>query len=346
MERSALDMLAIQMLQGTGGMVARECVPRRWGAWALAFSFAVGGCSNTPTTYVTEQGLGPDKWATAWLLTRHISPGAELRVVAIGEALPEGIPFDVPGAKILRQGTSSAFEVAGQEHLQSDPDLQRFARIVHDIEIGAWGAAADPESPAVEHAFRSLQQRHGRDEVQPDCYLQFFGDVYAAIQTARRNDAPIAAEALATRCDVAAQPASRRVVAEVSIEHVLVEIRNGKRVAFVDVREADEFVEAHIPGALNVPIRNKALAVSQVAGADYVVSYCIKDFRGFEMAKALKDAGVENSVILNPYGLRGWVEEGLPVVGSKGLSEGDGEKRLSECVQSPEACLAAGTDRH
>jgi rhodanese-related sulfurtransferase len=327
-------------------MVARECAPRRWGAWALAFILAAGGCANTSTTYVTEHGLGPDKWATAWLLIQRVSPGAQLRVVAIGETLPEGIPFDVPGAKILRQGTSSAFEVAGQEHMQSDPDLQRFARIVHDIEIGAWGAASDLDSPVVEHAFRSLQQRYGRDKVRPDCYLQFFGDVYAAIQTARKNEASIAAEALATQCDVVTKEAPRRVVAEVSIEHLLGEIRSGKRVAFVDVREADEFAEAHIPGALNVPIRDKALAISQVAGADYVVSYCIKDFRGFEMAKALKDAGVENSVILNPYGLRGWVEEGLPVVGSKGLPSGDGETRLFECVQSPQACQAAESDKH
>lgn len=327
-------------------MVATDCVPGRRGLLALTFIFLLVGCVETPTTYVTERGLGPDKWATAWLLTQRVNPGARLHVVDIGETLPEGIPFDVPGAKILRQGTSSAFEVAGREYLQSDPDLQRFARIVHDIEIGAWGAAADPDSPVVEHAFRSLQQRYGRDEVQPECYLQFFGDVYTAIQAARKDDEPLAEDALATRCDAATQEAPRRVVAEVSIEHLLGEIRSGKRVAFVDVREADEFAEAHIPGALNVPIRNKALAVSRVAGADYVVSYCIKDFRGFEMAKALKDAGVKNSVILNPYGLRGWVEEGLPVVGSKGLSPGDGKQRLSECVQSPQACLAAEAETH
>jgi rhodanese-related sulfurtransferase len=267
-------------------------------------------------------------------------------VVDIGEALPEGIPFDVPGAKILRQGTSSAFEVAGRQHLQSDRDLQRFARIVHDIEIGAWGAASDPDSPIVEHAFRSLQQRYGRDKVQSDCYLQFFGDVYTAIQAARKNEQSIAAEALVTHCDGAAKETSRRVVAEVSIDQLFSEMRRGKRVAFVDVREADEFAEAHIPGALNVPIRNKELAISKVAGADYVVSYCIKDFRGFEMAKALKDAGVENSVILNPYGIRGWVEEGLPVVGNKGLAPVDGENRLLECVQSPQTCQAAESGKH
>ena len=30
----------------------------------------------------------------------------------------------------------------------------------------------------------------------------------------------------------------------------------GRKVVFVDVREADEFMEGHIPGAINVPLRD------------------------------------------------------------------------------------------
>lgn len=314
---------------------------------AIALWLLAVGCARTPAVFVTEQGLGPDKWATAWLLTQQIDPGAELRVVDIGAPLPQGIAFDVPGATILRQGTQSAFEVALRQHSQQDPDLQRFGRIVHDIEIGAWSAATDPESPIVEHAFRSLQQRYGRDAVQSACYMRFFSDVHAAIRRAREAKTALPADALTTNCDgIAATAPARKVVAEVSIDHLLAEMKAGKRVAFVDVREVDEFEEAHIPGALNIQIRNKDDAISRVAGADYVVSYCIKDFRGFEMAKALKEAGVESSVILNPYGIRGWTEEGLPVVGSKGLAEEDGRRRLVECMQASGACKADKPVKH
>lgn len=326
-------------------MFARDCVARWRSACLAALVLGVAGCTQ-PTTYVTEHGLGPDKWATAWLLTQLVDPGSELKVVPIGASLPTGTPFDVPGAPILRQGTQSAFEVAGRALPRPDGDFARMARIVHDIEIGAWGAASDPDSPIVEHGFRSLQQRYGRDKVPPECYVRFFGDVHTAIRHAREEKAPISAERLATDCDGIAADTAPKIVAEVSIDHLLGEMRRGKRVAFVDVREADEFAEAHIPGALNIPIRDKSQAVSQVQDADYVVSYCIKDFRGFEMAKALKDAGVANSVILNPYGIRGWVEEGLPTVGSKALTPPEGQARLTECVESPEACRATPLARH
>lgn len=318
----------------------------RWlaaGLWALLGA----GCAKPSISYVTEHGLGPDKWATAWLLTHRVNPGAQLSVVPIGQPLPKGIVFDAPGASILRRGTLSAFEIAVKQHQLQDADIVRFGRIVHDIEIGAWAASQDPDSPVVEQAFRSLQQRYGRDTVPQACYFAFFGDLDRAIATARKSGRPIAPASLATDCEgIATKPALGKVVAEVPIPHLLNEIKRGKKVVFVDVREADEFAEAHIPGALNVPIRDKDQAIAQLRGADYVVSYCIKDFRGFEMAKALKDAGVETSVILNPYGIRGWVAEGLPTVGSKGMTSVDGERRLAECAASPDQCRTAATGGH
>ena len=308
----------------------------------------LAGCGERPVTYVTEHGLGPDKWATAWLLTQRISPGAQLNVVDIGKPLPQGIAFDVPGSPIQRQGKLSAFEVVSATHKLDDPDVQRFARIVHDIEIGAWGAAADPDSPVVERAFRSLQERYGRDTTLPACYLKFFGAVHSAILSARASSTSLSADSLAVDCgQIATQPAPGQIVAQVPIEHLLAEMKRGKSVVFVDVREEDEYLEGHIPGALNLPIRDLDESVVQrVQSADYVVSYCIKDFRGFEMAKALKDAGVQNSVILNPFGIRGWVEEGLPTIGSAAMTEVDGHRRLTECIDSPSTCKAKATAKH
>ena len=50
---------------------------------------------------------------------------------------------------------------------------------------------------------------------------------------------------------------------------------------------------------LNIQIRDVTPALrEQLQGADYVVSYCVKDFRGYEMAKALAQVGVENAVII------------------------------------------------
>lgn len=320
----------------------------RW-AGGLALSVTLlTGCGAEPVIYVTEHGLGPDKWATAWLLTKRVSPGAQLNVVDIGKQLPQGIAFDVPGSPMQRKGKLSAFEVVSANHRLDDPDTQRFGRIVHDIEIGAWGAAVDADSPVVEQAFRSLQERYGRDTTLPACYLKFFDAVHSAIRDARESSKAISSDALAVDCgQIATQPAPSQIVAQVPIEHLLAEMKRGKSVVFVDVREEDEFLEGHIPGALNLPIRDLDESVVQrVQSADYVVSYCIKDFRGFEMAKALKDAGVQNSVILNPFGIRGWVEEGLPTIGSAAMSEVDGRRRFTECIDSPDTCKAKVIAKH
>lgn len=320
-------------------MVSRKAA-RTW-AIAVCVVAALAGCTTPRATFVTEHGLGPDKWATAWLLTTSVAPGAELSVVDTGTALPPGIAFDVPGSDIVRKGRLSAFEGAVAKHGLGEPHIARLARIVHDIEIGPWGTAADPESPKVEAAFRTLQQRYGRDEVLPACYLRFFSAVDEAIRASPAPNGALDSALLDINCEqVAKKPGAGQIVAEVPTGFLLAEMARGRRVVFVDVREQDEFQEAHIPGALNFPIRDLDSALDHVRDADYVVSYCIKDFRGFEMAKALKMAGIKNSVILKPYGIRGWVEQGLPTVGQRAMSEAAGRNRLTRCSEMPSQCRA------
>ncbi|WP_164833039.1 hypothetical protein [Vibrio mytili] len=45
---------------------------------------------------------------------------------------------------------------------------------------------------------------------------------------------------------------------------------------------------------------------------DYIVPYCLKDFRGFETAKVLKNKGLKNVVLMEPAGFNGWRSAGLP----------------------------------
>ena len=199
-----------------------------------------------------------------------------------------------------------------------------------------------PESPAVEHAFRTLQQRHGRYAVAPECYLTFFDRVFDVVRAQRTSGQTIVDDALNIDCHaLASREAQGALVPELPIGTLLAEMKAGKSVLFVDVREPDEFAEAHIPGAMNVQLRAlDADDIAAVKGADYVVSYCIKDFRGFEMARSLRDAGVNNAVILNPYGIKGWIGEGLPTVGYQAMTATAAKTRLAECVASPQACKA------
>jgi rhodanese-related sulfurtransferase len=311
----------------------------------LASLLALAGCgasAGPAQPVVTDYGLGPDKWATAWLMARHAVPGAELKVVPQGQPQTAGIAFDVPTSPLRRERDHAAFQSVIDHYRLTDPALLRMAQIIHDIEVNYWGAPNAAESPAVEHAFRSIQQRHGRYAVAPECYLAFFDKVYAQVKAGVDTDAISDPASLDVDCHaLASMETQGALVPEMSIATLLAEMKAGKTVRFVDVREPEEFVEAHVPGALNIQLRAlDESALTRIRGADYVVSYCIKDFRGFEMARSLRDAGIANSVILNPYGIKGWIAEGLPTTGAKALSAQDAQVKLGECVMSPEACRA------
>jgi rhodanese-related sulfurtransferase len=297
-------------------------------------------------TVVTDYGLGPDKWATAWLMARHAVPGAELVVVPQGKPVSAGIAFDVPTSTLRRERDHAAFQAVVDHYRIKDPDLSRMAQIVRDIEVNYWGDPDVAESPAIESAFRDIQKRHGRYSVAPECYLAFFDRVFDALHAQRTSGKPIDSDALKVDCHaLASDQAEGPLVPELPIETLLTEMRTGKSVVFVDVREPDEFAEAHIPGAMNVVLRDlDADDIEKVKGADYVVAYCIKDFRGFEMARSLRDAGVGNAVILNPYGIKGWIADGLPTVGEKAMTAAAAQARMSECLASPEACEATADE--
>ena len=291
-------------------------------------------------TVVTDYGLGPDKWATAWLMARHAVPDAQLVVVPQGKPVSAGIAFDVPSSALRRERDRAAFQAVLDHYKLQDPDVARLGQIIHDIEVNYWGAADAAESPAVEMAYRALQQRHGRYAVAPECYLAFFDRVFDAVRSQRISGKEINPEGLTVDCHaLASQEAQGALVPEIPIDTLLTEMKAGKSVVFVDVREPDEFVEAHIPDSLNIQLRElDADDIAAVKGADYVVAYCIKDFRGFEMARSLRDAGVNNAVILNPYGIKGWIADGLPTVGAQAMTAKDAKARLAECVASPQTC--------
>jgi rhodanese-related sulfurtransferase len=257
--------------------------------------------------------------------------------------LSTGIAFDVPTSPLRRARDHAAFQSVIDHYTLRGPDVARVAQIVHDIEVNYWGPAVASESPVVEHAFRTLQQRHGRYAVAPECYLGFFDRVFDAVRAQRKYGKDIEVGDLNIDCHaLASREAEGALVPELPIDTLLAEMKVGKSVVFVDVREPDEFAEAHIPGAMNIQLRAlDADDIATVQGADYVVSYCIKDFRGFEMARSLRDAGVGNAVILNPYGIKGWIEEGLPTVGAQAMTDAAAKKRLAECIASPRKCRDA-----
>jgi rhodanese-related sulfurtransferase len=140
-----------------------------------------------------------------------------------------------------------------------------------------------------------------------------------------------------------AESAQARVVQKVPTEQVLEWIGEGKRVIFVDARESQEFDEEHIPGAINLSLRELENADPQQFGQpDLIVAYCMKDFRGYEVAKALKRAGFPQSAILREYGIAGWKKQGLPTVVRDAQNEQEVQRKLESCARSPQGCIKKG----
>lgn len=125
---------------------------------------------------------------------------------------------------------------------------------------------------------------------------------------------------------------------EVAPRDVAQMILDGKRVVFVDVREPQEFAEAHIPGARSIPVRYTAsVDPAELADADLVLPYCLKDFRGFEGAKTLQGLGVPNVGLLKGHGIKSWEKAGLPEAGAvPGVLDEEGLAMIQEALAKAE----------
>lgn len=86
--------------------------------------------------WVTWQDVGVDRMACAWLIRRFIDQKAKFVFVPSGqESLPEGEPFDLPGARLSHRRGHCTFHTCLREYKLRDPILERIARIVDEADI-------------------------------------------------------------------------------------------------------------------------------------------------------------------------------------------------------------------
>ena len=312
----------------------------------VVLALLLGGCREEPGTlsYITWDGLEPDKWASVWLI-RKLEPDAEIVIRPVGAPLEGGIPFGVPDSDLRRTQGVSIYESLLKSFRVRDPVLIAVGEIIHDIEISPWAPDRHAHSVFIEQAFRKLQERFPERRVPMGCYGRFFDGVYKGLQANWKEGAWAALESIGKADDPCreeetelAKRDNRVFVGRVRIYDLLGMIASGKNVVFVDAREAGEFDEVHIPGAINLQLRDIDESVrSRFEGADLVIGYCIKDFRGFEVARALAEIGVRPTAIMEPFGLAGWRSLKLPVAGGS-VSEEEGLKSLMACARRGGRC--------
>ncbi len=269
-----------------------------------------------------------------------------------GAVIRTGTTFAFADADYRRTANHTAFTNLLAAHPMDDPILQALAHTVDNVEIAPWRRAPNAVARNVEIGFRQLQTELGGDTRRDGCYTAFFDGAYAML--ADSADAPAAsgqmlpdlfANAMGdARCDHTPEPATAsaplpRLPTELRLTYILSQIAEGRDVRFVDVREAPEFAESRIPGAINLKLREvNADSVASLADADLVIAYCIKDFRGFEVGKALAEHGIWPVGTMSPHGLAGWRAQHLPTASNNGPDDSHAFAALLACARGESAC--------
>ena len=314
-----------------------------WGLIGVAlaglFAYVLLANANQPVRYITWDSLEPDIWASVWIVKNHLAPASEVVIRPLGAPANDGIAFGRDDAQYKRSSAGSVYEALLTDEHSGDPALQKIGKIIHDIEISPWATPTMQESAIVERAFRTMQDRFTDRVVPVACYGKFFDLTYQLLSENKSPDAWQPLQDFASNvssCDNSQSIATRDnrpVVRRVEIHQILDYIGAGKKVIFVDAREQEEYDEFHIPGAIRMSLRdvNKNV-LPQFEGADLVIGYCIKDFRGFELARSLASIGVKNAATMKPYGISGWMAAKLPTTGVNGLTEQQALDQLNNCA--------------
>ena len=86
-------------------------------------------------------------------------------------------------------------------------------------------------------------------------------------------------------------------------------------VTILDVRPEDEFALGHLPGAVNIPLRELEARLSELDPTQEIVAYCRGPYcvLSYEAVAALRARGFKVRRLED--GLPEWRAAGLPVVG-------------------------------
>lgn len=115
--------------------------------------------------WVTREGVGVDRIASAWLITRFIDPEATFRFVASSgyAPVPGDVRFDMFEAEFTHVGDHCTFEVLVDRMGLAEPALGRIAEIVHDIDLKDAKFQRE-ETPGVALVLDAIGAAHPSDE--------------------------------------------------------------------------------------------------------------------------------------------------------------------------------------
>ena len=93
----------------------------------------------------------------------------------------------------------------------------------------------------------------------------------------------------------------------------------------IDVREPDEFVQAHVPGARLVPLSRIGASLGELPRETRVYVVCASGNRSAAMTEMLLARGFEAANVVG--GTNAWIRAGRPVARGADLGTGAGAPR-------------------
>lgn len=89
-------------------------------------------------------------------------------------------------------------------------------------------------------------------------------------------------------------------------------LKLGANDVILDVRNPDEYKDAHIKGALNIPLPEIGQRSGELKKYDNVYIHCKRGGRAQTAYQLLMGAGLSNIVCIHDAGMDMWVAEGFP----------------------------------
>lgn len=84
----------------------------------------------------------------------------------------------------------------------------------------------------------------------------------------------------------------------------------------LDVRNPDEYAQAHILGAVNIPLPELATRTEELKKFSRIYVHCKKGGRAKMACEQLGQQGFENLVCISDGGMDAWIEAGYPIIAS------------------------------
>jgi len=100
---------------------------------------------------------------------------------------------------------------------------------------------------------------------------------------------------------------------DVSVSEAWDLIQENPEMVILDVRTPSEYEDAHIEGAINIPVEEIADRLNELSANDVILVYCRTGNRSGTAVGIMEENGFSKIYHMHE-GISAWISEGLPVV--------------------------------